>query len=443
MKVIAFDIETNGLLLDAATVHCAITHDITSGERKEFTDAKDLYQYLLTADRLVAHNGRMFDCPVLERLVGRPCGLPPLPPCLDTLLLSRLLWPDKGNTPAGGHSLEKWGEFLRIKKAHADIEDWSTYDPRMLERCHTDVDIQCALYKYLLPLCKGWGESIQLEHTVATIITQQIQNGFPIDMKRVESLEYELNMERLGLMEELDSIPPWVEHQELKTPEYWYLDGDGHRGYEKYRIKSEAPSSIRDSLVRGPNKTKRIETIFNPNSRDHVARLFMEKYGWEPTKTTPTGKPQIDEKVLESLDYPEAQTISRVMLIDKRLSQTAQWKKYERDGRVHGDVITNGAISGRMAHSRPNMAQVPTSHSPYGEQCRACFGDRTDWFLVGADASALELCMLAHYLSKWDGGKYADIVVNGDVHTENQKAAGLPTRDNAKTFDILGVYKHH
>ena len=57
--------------------------------------------------------------------------------------------------------------------------------------------------------------------------------------------------------------------------------------------------------------------------------------------------------------------------------------------------------------------------------------------VVGCDASGLELRMLAHYMAAFDGGDYGDQVVNGDIHTINQQAAGLPTRDDAKTFILM------
>jgi len=60
--------------------------------------------------------------------------------------------------------------------------------------------------------------------------------------------------------------------------------------------------------------------------------------------------------------------------------------------------------------------------------------------LVGSDASGLELRCLAHYCARYDHGQYIDIVLNGDIHTVNQKAAGLPTRDNAKTFIYALLY---
>lgn len=447
MKILAFDIETNGLLMGASKFHCGVVEDVTTGERHEFTDIEAFYHHLLTADCLVAHNGRMFDAPVLQRLFTGPDSDNTIPPVFDTILVSRLMWPDKGNTPAGGHSLEKWAKFLNLHKEHTDIVDWSTYEPRMMERCHSDVTATVALYKYLLPLLSCWGESVQLEHTVATIIAKQIQNGFGIDMQKVDALEHDLMYHRTGEMDKLGEIPDWIEEKELKTPAYWIHEHHTHEGCGesrtilntdgspvRYCTKGGAPSALRKHLIPGPNKIKRTLIPFNSASTDHVARLFKEKYNWKPKKKTETGKAVVSEEVLKTLKYPEAMTIAKIKLIDKRLSQIAQWRKYERDGRIHGDVITNGCVSGRMSHSKPNMAQIPAGHSPWGTECRECFVPRDGWVLVGADASGLELRMLAHYMALWDDGAYGQVILSGDIHTANQQAAGLETRDMAKTF---------
>ena len=113
------------------------------------------------------------------------------------------------------------------------------------------------------------------------------------------------------------------------------------------------------------------------------------------------------------------------------------------DGRVHGKVITNGAVTGRMTHSKPNMAQIPNAGSLYGPECRQCWTVEDGNVLVGCDASGLELRMLAHYMKDED---YVRTVTEGsskdgtDVHTVNQRAAGLATRDNAKTFIYAFLY---
>ena len=111
------------------------------------------------------------------------------------------------------------------------------------------------------------------------------------------------------------------------------------------------------------------------------------------------------------------------------------------DGRIHGRVNPNGAVTGRATHSSPNVAQVPHNGAPYGKECRALFGVPKGWIQAGIDACGLELRCLSHFLYPYDGGKYAYEVVHGDIHTANQKAAGLEKRDTAKTFNYMGVYK--
>jgi DNA polymerase I-like protein with 3'-5' exonuclease and polymerase domains len=83
------------------------------------------------------------------------------------------------------------------------------------------------------------------------------------------------------------------------------------------------------------------------------------------------------------------------------------------------------------------MAQVPNSGSPYGEDCRDLWIVDKGYKLVGIDASGLELRMLAHYMKD---DAYTSEVVSGDIHTANQKAAGLETRNQAKTFIYAFLY---
>lgn len=114
--------------------------------------------------------------------------------------------------------------------------------------------------------------------------------------------------------------------------------------------------------------------------------------------------------------------------------------KLHKNDRIHGRVNTNGAVTGRCTHSKPNMAQVPATGAPWGHECRSLFRASSDRILVGADASGLELRCLAHYMARWDNGEYADRILNGDIHTANQKAAGLPTRSMAKNFIYALIY---
>jgi DNA polymerase-1 len=195
-------------------------------------------------------------------------------------------------------------------------------------------------------------------------------------------------------------------------------------------------------LLRYSEKTgKRLKdkvTVFNVGSRQQVAdRLTAKGAVWSAVTTT--GKPVVDEKTLkENHHVPEAQQVLEYLLLQKRHSQVKSWLEHvKEDGRVHGRVISNGAVTGRMTHQNPNMAQVPSSSSQYGEECRRCWTVPEGYKLVGADASGLELRMLAHYMGDEE---FTDVLLREDIHTRNQLAAGLTTRSQAKTFIYAFLY---
>ena len=178
---------------------------------------------------------------------------------------------------------------------------------------------------------------------------------------------------------------------------------------------------------------------FNPASRHQIAARLMEK-GWKPTQRTEKGNIIVSDETLENVDIPEAKIIGRYLLLHKRISQIMQWIKYvDKFGRVHGEVMTLRTITGRMAHHKPNMAQVPAVYSPYGTECRSCWtvSDTKNYSLVGTDASGLEIRALAHYM---DDPDYIEEVVGGDIHTANQRLTNLATRDQAKTFLYALIY---
>lgn len=391
MKTAFFDIETNGLLDTVSAFHCGVVKadDISIGYTgiDDFTDVLDSY------DVIIGHNAIRYDIPALKRL--KP-GWTPKARVIDTLVLSRLMYPDRSQHPAGGNSIENWGKYFgKPKKDHTDF---SVFSFDMLDYCKQDVDILEMIFHHVSNQLTT--EAGGLELAVAQIIADQYDNGVGFDMQGAQELRAVLSSRSFELTEELQkAFPP-------------------------RRIEM---------------KTKVKEIPFNPGSRDQIASSFILKYRWKPKQFTETGKPQIDESILDEMPYPEAKLLSEYLLVEKRLSQIDQWIEACRDGIVHGDVNTNGAVSGRMTHSSPNMAQVPRCGSPYGKECRALFKPtKAGRVVVGADASGLELRMFAHYLARFDSGAYGKIVCDGDIHTHNQKAAGLQTRDQAKTF-IYGM----
>ena len=203
----------------------------------------------------------------------------------------------------------------------------------------------------------------------------------------------------------------------------------------KQDIEINLVDKMEPTVVELKTKTKTIP--FNPASRQQIADR-LQKRGWKPEEFTPSGDPKIDEKILSGIDMPEARLLTEYLMLNKRLGQLGNgkqaWLKLERNGRIHGRVNHMGAVTSRCTHSDPNVAQVPSAGAAFGKECRELFHAPSGYSLLGADASGLELRCLAHYMNRYDGGKYGREILEGDIHTANQVAAGLATRPQAKTF---------
>jgi DNA polymerase I-like protein with 3'-5' exonuclease and polymerase domains len=384
-------------------------------------------------DILVGHNVIKFDVPVIEKLY--PWFNVDKSKVFDTLVATRLIWSNiKDHDVAlmrdeklpkkyfGSHSLAAWGYRLGNYKGDYD-GGWEEFSQEMLDYNVQDVEVTHTLYEKILS--KEYAASaLELEHHVAWLMAKQERNGFVFDTPKAASLYAKLVQRRGELERELkDYFGSWV----IQLPDFIPKVNNKARGY-----------------VKGVPVTKSKTIEFNPSSRDHIADRLITLYGWKPLDFTEGGKPMVDEEVLSKLDYPPCKLLTEYLLIQKRcgqLSEGAQaWMKSEKQGKIHGSVNPNGAVTGRATHAYPNIAQVPSGGSQYGPECRELFTVPSGWFLVGADASGLELRCLAHFMAKWDGGKYAEVLLGGDIHTENQNAAGLQTRNQAKTFIYAFLY---
>jgi DNA polymerase I-like protein with 3'-5' exonuclease and polymerase domains len=396
MKIV-LDIETNS---KHNKIWLVVTRDINTGEVKSWKEASGLQKYLDSCDLIIMHNGICFDAPVLRETWK--ISIMPSQVC-DTLVLSRLLSPSL----EGGHSLDAWGKRLGFLKG--EFSDWDGgLTAEMEEYCIQDTLVTQKLYEHLtseLQFNKFDKRSIDLEHKVQAIIAKQERNGFKLDEVAGITLLSTLQNKLAAIENELQGIFP------AKTIE---------------RVSEKTGKSLKAKVE-----------VFNPGSRKQIGERLIEK-GWKPSRYTETGQPIVDEGTLDGVDIPEAKAINEYLMLQKRVAQIESWlKAVGSDGRVHGKVITNGAVTGRMTHMSPNMAQVPNSGSPYGEDCRDLWIVEKGYKLVGIDASGLELRMLAHYMKD---DAYTNEVVSGDIHTANQKAAGLETRNQAKTFIYAFLY---
>lgn len=449
---LCLDCETDGLLHELSVVHCLVLRDVDTGEiyscanQPGYMSIQEGLDLARNADMLIMHNGIGFDLRALKKVYPE-FKLRPGCEVVDTLIMSRVLWPELEPVDdqkfahieskyRGRHSLAAWGERLGVskikfkeetKKETKEINVWGTWSEAMQTYCVQDVAVTDALYKYFLtqpldPRCH------ELEHEFAKVMALQEEFGFPFDKKAAFALVNTLKARSSEIYDQLQEVfPPVVE--------------------ERISAKTGKPLKTRIHS-------------FNPGSRSQIADRLRQRYPEITFDKTEKGNVKVDDDVLETLgeNYPEAKLLAEYMLLGKRLGQIVDgreaWLTHcDRygDSRIHGGVKTNGSVSGRVACVSPNMAQVPSVGHAYGEECRALFTAAPGWLLVGTDASGLELRALGAWLAHFDGGEYAKLVSTPelDVHTYNAKMFGIydgngeiskATRDLSKRLIYCVLY---
>lgn len=476
-REVVFDLETDGLMDAVTRIHVLGIKDLSTGVTTAYSTQPGRPQLseglaiLADPGTLVwAHNGTGYDCKVLKKLHGLSI---PWYRQRDTMVLARLVWPElkqidmdrrkktahkdfPGNL-IGSHKLEAWGRRLGLLKGEYEgdtrIADeklrkankWAEWNQDMEDYCVLDVEVTTRLRERIL--AKEPSElSVLLETQVAHIVARQEDHGFLFNESKAVELYSRLGRRREELEFEVRSVfkPRFLRDGPVFTP---------------------AKDSKQYGYAAGAPLTKVRLAEFNPTSRDHVAYWLKLEYGWEPTEFTNDGKAKIDDEVIGKLPYAEAAPLKEYFMVVKRIGQIAEgtqgWlRKVKKDGRIHGRVNTNGAVTGRMTHMDPNMAQVPSGRAPYGHECRELFGVPVGKLLVGADADALELRDLAGFMAIYDSGAYIDTVLKGDksvgtdMHSVNCRALGMDPkgqpflaegddssgRDIAKTWFYAFIY---
>jgi len=401
MTRIVLDIETN---LKHDQIWLLVTKDLDTGEVQCFREpTKALKTLIQNATTVIGHNLIGFDAPVLRKCWN--IGIVKSQ-ATDTLVMSRLLNP----SIEGGHSLKAWGKRLKNAKIDFEVEDFDAgWTQEMQDYCIQDVELTADLFHHLKGHFDKWKDeakqSLELEHEIQVICSRMERTGFKLDYNSALSFRDSLTTRMDEIEAELQAVFPPI------TTERW-------------------------SEKTGKRLKDKVE-VFNPASRKQIAER-LQGLGVRFTKLTEKGNVIIDDKVLSEIELPEAALLAEYFLLQKREGLVKSWLgACGSDGRVHGRVITNGAVTGRMTHQSPNMGQIPSVNSPYGDVCRSLWTVEEGRKLVGADLSGIELRCLAHYMDDED---YTQELLNGDIHTKNQKAAGLPTRASAKTFAYATLY---
>ena len=467
-----FDIETNGLLPAVSKVHCIWAVDIDSGKYYDFgPDAIDVGLELLSgATELVGHNILGYDLPVLAHIykdftINSDCVY------TDTLVWAKLVNQtikeddftryNKEKTKReqlgknhesllqginiGRHGLAAYGNRYGVAKGDYSsdmkakgIDPWAEWSQEMHDYCKQDLVVNLRLHTELTAVdCSR--EALELEQDFSVLLNDMKAHGFPFDKPAAVKLVATLS----------DAIATVSNQLTTSFPDFYMRTADAVTAARTMNFKDP----MRGDRTKGAQHTPVELQQFNPGSAIHIVNRLKRFYGYEPTVFTAAGRPQMDKDVLDELPYKEANSISDYFMLQKRLGQLSDgpsaWLKKAVDNgslhSIHGSVNGLGTRTRRCTHSAPNMGQVPSlvnanGKVPYGSECRSLFYAPQGYTLVGVDASGLELRCLAHYLAYFDGGAYADVVTDGDVHTTNAVAMGLTKSKDDRALAKRLVY---
>ena len=487
MKLV-FDLEANGFVNEATQLWCISTFNIETRETKTYSDfdkkvpsIEEGLEVLRNADRLIGHNIIMYDLPLLEKLYAFKTKAV----LIDTFLMSQLL--DFNRTLGryeGRHGLAMWGEHFGVPKP--EQEQWEVFEPAMLNRCEVDVQINVRVYSQLMKELKESGvpkSVVSREFNVAKISAKQVKNGWLIDERLAQRHIGFLSREIDKLRTKIDPMMPPI----IKCPDVWVTNSECNEILEtkNFDYDSHLKGGMRLRKCHKPKYTQ-AGNIFAPQikwfegfnfinllTKDKVkingayckieitsARLtqtaevkkLLFKNGWKPTewnvKRDAEGKyirtsAKLTEDSYGSIKGQLGQDIAlhatyshRLNTLQNQKNDKKGWMGVRRgDGRLECVPFTLGTATGRMSHR--NLVNVPGAKSTFGKEMRQVFIAPTGKVLVGCDLASAQLRLLAAAM----GDKsYSESVIKGkesegtDVHSINMRAAGLKTRDQAKTF---------
>ena len=444
------DLESNGLLETMDVIHCICAIDRDTQKRYSWKpwQIDEAIDVLQEADELIFHNGVGFDVQAIKKLY------PNFKPkkVTDTLILAKIAFGDgngtklekidfglskKGKLPAnliGSHKLEAYGFRMGILKGtygHDTEGAWEVWSPEMQSYCEQDVEVTLALIEKLesryLEL-KENSTAIELEHEVSYILdVHQRVKGMKFNSESAEEVKEVCERGHAHLVEKFNMImPPFYTANKVK--------GEVVIKTPARRSTLKGANGLTFSTEPGAPYTELKLNTFTGTDAD-IINLLTKVYDWEPTEFTDTGLPKVGAEFIENLPYDCIDDILDMKILKKvqgyvSSGKNAWLKLVDDDGMIRHRCMHIGAATHRTAHSSPNLGQIPAARGSdlkieLGHKCRAMFGPPKGYSQVGVDLSGIELRMLAHYLYRFDGGRYADIVTDGDVHWATVLALGL------------------
>ena len=189
---------------------------------------------------------------------------------------------------------------------------------------------------------------------------------------------------------------------------------------------------------------------FNIASNPQLRTILFEKLGLPIKKKTATG-PSTDASVLQEL-ADEGHTLPGLLMEYRELAKlentyldTLPALVNPHTGRLHTSFNQTVASTGRLSSSDPNLQNIPIRRE-LGKDIRRGFIPRTEWQLMAADYSQIELRLLAHLSG--DEAFVAAFRAGGDIHRQTASVIfGVPLdtvssemRARAKTINFATIY---
>ena len=459
LKRYVADIEANGLLAEVKRIHCIVLKDIDTGEVFSYSDntdkvplkpgtltgsTEDGIRRLNNADLVIGHNWINYDLRLMEKLypqlTDQDTGN-----IHDTYLLSKMVFPElerHKNCPAsvikngerigiGAHSLQNIGYY--VGEGKIENEDWSVFTEHMLNRCISDVEITHRWYNILREeLCTGeWKQAIKIENLFRKIICEQEEAGWRFDVCKYEELVHSLDSQLDSMLKELEDKCPRILTAlgEIKCP----VKKDGTPTINTAKMFGENAS-----CVVGPYCKVQFNR-FNPESPKQRVN-FLLNCGWKPTEWNykrdkwnkpmrgPDGNlikssPKFTEDSLHTVTNPLGKMLARYTVLSHRrkLVKGIREKCIWKEGKAYAPAGANtvGTNTARCTHRV--VVNIPRVSSELGKEVRELFTHDEGYINVGADLKALENRLMGHYTYKYDGGAFANRILNEDPHSRTEE----------------------
>jgi hypothetical protein len=447
VKVRVFDTEANNLYPAVTVCHCGVFTSLDGKEVDKFPPERqqDMLRFMDTCDVLIGHNVIGYDFPMLKKV----CGYVFKGKVVDTLLMSRALNPKRFLPPhakdrrAGPHSIYAWGVRVGVDKP--EHEDWENYSPEMLHRCTEDVEINRLTYHALMKEAAEsggkWRDAFLLTFKLFQNLQEQEEYGWYVDKQKMLDNIVELEQ----LMQEIDDevipqLPNILEILEVKK--------DGQVNWvRKPFLKSGKPSESSSkhfgldgcACIGGPYSRIGFRPV-DLNSRNEVVSYLL-KEGWEPLEWNfnddgeRTSPKLSKDDPFEGVEGEVGKLVSKRVQCRHRKSLVEGLLELVRDDGRISSSIAGMAVTGRMQHR--GIVNIPAAKSFFGKQLREMFSCPPGKVLVSTDSDGNQLRQLA---ARMNDPAYIEALCNGDkdkgtdLHSVNQRAAGLASRDDAKTF---------